>query len=73
VGVASYGIGIEANPLIAGLMTQLGHGTALILAKCSAAALGIALHLGRIHGAVALLATFYVAAAVIPWTAILFA
>ena len=73
VGVMSFGIGIEANPIIAELMTSLGHGKALILAKCFAAALGIALHIGRVHTAVALLAAFYVTAAVLPWAAILFA
>jgi hypothetical protein len=72
VGVMSFGIGIEANPVIAGLMVELGHGPALLLAKSVACALGIALHLGRVHGAVALLAAFYVTAAVVPWMTILF-
>ena len=72
VGVVSFGTGIEANPVIAQLMAQLGHGPALLLAKSIAVALGIALHLGRVHGAVALLAAFYVAAALLPWAAILF-
>ena len=48
-------------------------GKALLLAKCAAAALGIALHLGRVHAAVASLAAFYATAAVLPWAAILFA
>lgn len=72
VGVASFGIGIEANPIIAGLMNTFGHGAALTGAKSVAAGLGICLHLREIHGAVALLTGFYFAAAIVPWTAILF-
>ena len=71
VGVSTYGIGVEANPLIAGLMMSLGHGTALVTAKSIAAGLGACLHLREIHCAVALLAGFYVAVAVLPWMAIL--
>jgi hypothetical protein len=71
VGVVTFGIGIEANPIIAGLMTHLGHGTALIGAKLVAALLGIALHLRAVHTAVAVLAAFYLVVAVLPWTAIL--
>jgi uncharacterized membrane protein len=73
VGVSTYGLGIEANPLLAGLMTSLGHGTALLAAKIIAATLGICLHLRQVHGAVALLAAFYGAVAILPWTVILFA
>ena len=72
VGVASYGIGIEANPLIATLMAYLGHGAALMGAKSLAALLGIGLHIRQVHAAVALLAAFYVFVAVVPWMAILF-
>lgn len=72
IGVLSYGIGIEANPVIAALMMNLGHGAGLVGAKTIAAVLGMCLHLRQVHTAVALLAAFYVAAAVLPWTAILF-
>jgi uncharacterized membrane protein len=72
VGVQTFGMGIEANPIVAGLMLHFGHGTGLIGAKMVAAALGITLHLRRVHVAVALLAVFYLGAAVVPWTAILF-
>ncbi len=71
IGVSTYGIGVEANPLLAGLMMSLGHGTALFAAKALAAGLGACLHLREIHGAVALLAGFYVAVAILPWMAIL--
>ena len=72
VGVQTFGMEIEANPLIAGLMLHFGQGPGLLGAKVVAAALGIALHVRRVHGAVALLALFYLGAAVMPWTAILF-
>lgn len=72
VGVVSYGVSIEGNPLIAGLMAHLGHGMALLAAKSVAGLLGIGLHLRGIHLAVGALALFYLAAAVLPWVAILF-
>jgi hypothetical protein len=53
-------------------MLHLGHGTALMMAKLVAAVLGIGLHLRGTHGAVALLAAFYVTTAVLPWALILF-
>jgi hypothetical protein len=73
MGVTSFGLRIEANPVIVTLMGALGHAAALTLAKSTAAALGICMHLRQMHGPVALLAAFYVIAAVIPWTLILFA
>jgi uncharacterized membrane protein len=72
VGVTTFGVGIEANPVISALMLRFGEGTALVGAKITAAFLGIALHLREVHGAVAMLAGFYVALAVLPWTALLF-
>jgi len=72
VGVAVFGLGIEANPIIAGLMTHLGHGPGLLSAKMMAVMLGILLHLRRVHLAVAMLTGFYAAAAIAPWTLILF-
>jgi hypothetical protein len=72
LGIMTFGTGIEANPLIIALMTHLGHGAALMIAKIVAASLGIGLHLRGTHAAVAALAVFYVAVAVLPWTVILF-
>jgi hypothetical protein len=70
VGVITFGSAIEANPLIATLMTHFGDGAAVLGAKSVAALLGIGLHLQRVHGAVALLAAFYVIVAILPWVAI---
>jgi hypothetical protein len=72
VGVVSFGLGVEANPLIAAMMAHVGHGPALVGAKSLAGLLGIALHVCRMHGAVAALSVFYLAVAVLPWITILF-
>src|SRR5678815_2168909 len=71
IGVNTFGLAVEANPIIAGLMASVGHGTALVGAKALAGALGVCLHLREIHSAVALLAGFYVAVVIVPWIAIL--
>ena len=72
VGVVTFGIGVEANPLIATLIGYLGAGAALTTAKGMAAILGIALHLRGVHAAVAILTAFYFIVAVLPWLMILF-
>jgi uncharacterized membrane protein len=72
VGVSVFGLGIEANPLVASLMTHLGHGPGLLSAKMMAAFLGICLHFREVHLAVAVLTGFYAAAALAPWAMILF-
>ncbi|HEU4936222.1 MAG TPA: DUF5658 family protein [Vicinamibacterales bacterium] len=72
VGVSTYGLHIEANPLIGWLMALLGEGAALATAKGAAVAFGIALHLSAVHRAVAALAVLYLAVAVFPWVAILY-
>ncbi|MBI4487414.1 MAG: hypothetical protein HY655_15525 [Acidobacteria bacterium] len=50
-----FGIGIEGNPVVATLMTEMGHGLGLLSAKTAAAVLGVCLHLHEIHSVVALL------------------
>jgi hypothetical protein len=72
VGVASFGRSVEANPIIVALMGAFGEGVALAGAKIVAGALGICLHLREVHGAVALLTGFYIAAAIVPWSVLLF-
>jgi nitrate reductase gamma subunit len=71
VGVRTFGVEAEANPLIAAMMLEFGAGAALIGAKSVAGMLGIALHIRQVHGAVAGLTLFYATIAVAPWTAIL--
>jgi Domain of unknown function (DUF5658) len=72
LGVHAFGIRVEANPVIAALMTHLGHGPGLLSAKIIAGGLGICLYLRQIHSMLALLAGFYATAAIVPWTALLF-
>lgn len=70
LGIRIWGLGIEANPLISSAVSVAGLGPGLAGAKLAAIALGISLHLGRVHGLVAALTAIYVAAAILPWTAI---
>jgi uncharacterized protein DUF5658 len=72
VGVSTYGLRMEGNPLLAWLMTSVGQGVALAAAKGAAGAFGIALHLSSVHRIVAVLAAFYVIVAILPWLGILF-
>jgi hypothetical protein len=72
IGVSIYGLHVEGNPILGWLMATIGQGPALATAKLTAGFFGIALHLSAVHKAVAILAFFYLAAAVIPWVAILF-
>jgi len=72
VGVATFGMGAEGNPVVAWLMNALGHGPGLATAKVAAGVFGIALHLSDVHKAVAVLAGFYLVVAVGPWIAFLF-
>jgi hypothetical protein len=72
VGVMTYGLSAEGNPLIAWLMQALGHGPGLATAKIAAGFFGVALHLSHVHKAVAVLAGLYAAVAVVPWVTLLF-
>jgi hypothetical protein len=73
VGVSTYGVHIEGNPLLGWLMMAMGQGLALATAKVTAGAFGIALHLVAVHRVVAALAALYVVVAIVPWLNILFA
>jgi hypothetical protein len=72
VGVRTFGLGVEGNPLIAWLMSLLGHGPGLAAAKLTAGCFGIILHRCDVHKAVALLAGFHMVAAIGPWIAVLY-
>jgi hypothetical protein len=73
LGVCTWGPGIEANPLVGSAMTFAGLGVGLAGTKLIAVGLGIALHLRRTHAIVAILTAFYIAAAIVPWTALFLA
>ena len=72
IGVSTYGVSMEGNPLIAWLMGAMGQGPALAAAKLTAGSFGVALHVSAVHNAVAILAGFYLVAAVVPWAVVLF-
>jgi len=65
-----WGLGIEANPLVATAVQAIGLGAGLAVMKLLAAGFGMLLHLHRVHAMVALLTVIYVGAAILPWTAI---
>ncbi|HKT79615.1 MAG TPA: hypothetical protein VJP86_05315, partial [Vicinamibacterales bacterium] len=73
LGVSIWGPSIEANPLLASAITHAGLATSLTAAKSVAIAFGIVLHLYRVHTLVAVLTIFYIAAAIVPWTALFLA
>jgi hypothetical protein len=70
LGVSTWGLGIEANPLISSAVSFAGLGAGLTGAKLIAVVCGILLHLRRVHNIVALLTVIYFAIAILPWTAI---
>jgi hypothetical protein len=69
-GVIIWGRGIEANPLVSVAIADAGLVAGLAVAKLVAIGFGIVLHLRRVHNLVALLTALYVAAAILPWTAL---
>jgi uncharacterized membrane protein len=71
VGVTTLGVHLEANPLLATLMTLLGQGTAVAAAKVLASGLGISLHLLGVHRVLAILTGVYFIAAILPWAGLL--
>lgn len=70
VGLRCWGLGIEANPVVSSTVHAVGLGPGLATVKLVAVAFGIALHLRRVHNVVALLTAIYLAAAILPWTAL---
>ena len=71
VGVTTFGVHLEANPLLASLMNMFGQGTAVAGAKLVASGLGISLHLVGVHRILAILTGVYLIAAVLPWAGLL--
>jgi hypothetical protein len=71
VGVTTFGVHLEANPLLASLMDAFGYGAAVTGAKIVASGLGISLHLVGVHRILAILTGVYFVAAVLPWVGLL--
>jgi hypothetical protein len=72
LGVAKWGLTIEANPIISAAMSAAGVVGALGIAKGVAIGFGMLLHLRRVHTLVALLTAVYFALAIVPWTTLFF-
>ena len=70
VGMTTYGVHIEANPLIASYAAIVGPVAAVSGAKMFAVACGALLHLARYHRTIAVLAVFYAIFAIMPWLAV---
>jgi hypothetical protein len=71
IGVRAYGLHVEGNPVLSWLMLSIGQVPALAAAKVMASSFGVVLHMSAVHRAVAALAGFYIAVAIVPWLAIL--
>src|SRR5262249_17721030 len=69
LGVRIWGLGIEGNPLVSSALAFAGLGAGLAGAKLVAIGFGMLPHLNRVHNLVALLTAIYLAAAIVPWTA----
>ena len=68
LGVRTWGLAIEANPIVSSAVAHAGLAAGLAGAKLLAISCGIILHLRRTHGVIVLLTAFYVAVAILPWT-----
>lgn len=71
IGVARYGTGVEANPLLVHSMLSYGSWTTLVAAKCVAVLGGSVLHVCAYDFVLAGLTAGYVFATVLPWSLIL--
>ena len=77
LGVSRFGVGVEGNPLVRGLMEEFGHVPALTIIKCVAIGVVIALSyfatkLPWVNNAMGAVSCVYIFGAIIPWTYILF-
>ena len=70
-GVSQFGIGVEANPLLASSMLSIGAARALLSAKLLACVCGYILYRTACHRPLAITAGLYIGVAVIPWLAAL--
>ncbi|HEY7290408.1 MAG TPA: hypothetical protein VH583_11295 [Vicinamibacterales bacterium] len=71
LGIARFGTGVEANPLLVHSMVVAGTGASLVAAKSVAILGGTVLHVYSYHLVLALLTVGYVFATVLPWALIL--
>ena len=72
IGVSTYGLEMEGNPIVAWLMATFGCEAGLAAAKVTAAVFGFALHCHAVHKTIAALTVFYLVVAIVPWVAVLY-
>ena len=71
LGIMTYGLQAEGNPIVAWYIAQLGAGLAIAAAKGFATICAATLHLHSRHRTLGLLTILYLAAAVWPWMRLL--
>ncbi len=71
VGIRTFGLWIEGNPLVAWYTAALGPAIALTGAKLFAVGCGLVLYLTARYGLMALLTLFYLMFAIFPWIGVL--
>lgn len=71
IGVHTFGVHIEANPLLGWYIAAFGVGLTLLGAKTLAILCAAALHLHAMHRTLGFLTIVYLAMAVWPWTIML--
>ena len=67
VGIARFGPGIEANPVLAFYVVTFGAGVTLMAAKSVALAAAMVLYVRSHHLALSLLTLGYLFGAIVPW------
>lgn len=71
VGVLTFGLGIEANPVVAWYAGAFGPAAGLAAAKLFAIACASVLYLTARHRTVAVLTVLYLVFAIMPWAHVL--
>jgi hypothetical protein len=71
MGIRRFGTGIEANALITWYALSVGFGRALLGAKAFAVVCAAILYINNRHRVIGILTVMYLAAAVWPWTRLL--
>jgi arginine exporter protein ArgO len=71
IGVCTFGLGIEANPIVSWYIGTLGVGIALVAAKTLAISCAMLLYRFALYRTIAALTVMYFTVAVHPWVSLL--
>jgi len=71
LGILTFGLAIEGNPIVAWYAKALGPGEALLSAKLLSITCAGFLHMSSMHRAIGLLTLICFVGAVLPWVALL--